>query len=174
MEKFKAFLKRKDIVFSLSRYGIDARPFHETHQDIVWEMCDLRAWLNGEFRERAFSEKEKKLIMVTRLETPGSAAQGTTGGDVTADRIFCLSAAEVREWLREKSWRICEPTPYARSRNCRAGLNGASFWWLRNPGGLQNKAAGVGETGALSSGGNYADYAGAVVRPAMWITVPEQ
>lgn len=163
-----------DQALLLSRYGIDARPFHGTHQDIVWEMCDLRAWLNGEFWERAFSEKEKKLIMVTRLETPGSAAQGTTGGDVTADRIFCLSAAEVKEWLRNKAWRICEPTPYARSRGCRAGLNGASFWWLRNPGGLQNKAAGVGETGALSSGGNYADYAGAVVRPAMRITVPEQ
>ena len=163
-----------DQALLLSRYGIDARPFHETHQDIVWEMCDLRTWLNGEFWERAFSEKEKRLIMVTRLETPGSDAQGTTGGDVTADRIFCLSAADVKELLRDKAWRICAPTPYARSRGCRAGLNGASFWWLRNPGGFQNRAAGVGELGALSTGGNYVDYAGAVVRPAMWITVPEQ
>lgn len=156
----------------ISKYGLEARPYHDFVRDITWEECSLRAWLNGEFFRESFSEEERKLVCLTRLENPDRADLGISGGGVTADRIFCLSIAEVRECLRDRNLRICRPTPRVlESRICRTGLNGASFWWLRSPGGMQCRAAGIGENGALCAGGNYADYREGLVRPAMWVAV---
>lgn len=46
----------------LSRYALDAKPYHEAREDdtwksygvVYWDTCTLRAWLNGEFLEATF------------------------------------------------------------------------------------------------------------------------
>ena len=39
----------------LTKEGIACRPYHEEFEEVTWEKCSLRSWLNGEFMEAAFS-----------------------------------------------------------------------------------------------------------------------
>ena len=44
----------------ISRDALDSRPYHGEFRDVVWEDCDLRKWLNGEFLHSFFSAAEQK------------------------------------------------------------------------------------------------------------------
>ena len=39
----------------ISRYGLDCKRYHHERDDITWEDCDLRKWLNCDFLKSAFS-----------------------------------------------------------------------------------------------------------------------
>ena len=176
--------RRVPAALLISRYGLIARNYHACgfNEATIWEYSHLRKWLNRAFIRKAFTGRERQFILPTLLKNEGNPEpdpwiqDGLSPERDTWDRVFCLSLAEAERYFATDSQRACRPTPYAVGHGYGAFTDyaGNCFWWLRNPGGLQNKAAGVGETGAVSPGGNYADYAGAVVRPAMWITVPEQ
>jgi hypothetical protein len=56
----------------------------------TWRDSGLRAWLNGEFFERAFDNAERKMIGRTMCSENG---EGTPD---TVDHVFLLSVKEVR------------------------------------------------------------------------------
>ena len=89
-----------------------------------WEDSSVREWMNGEFFEDAFNEKEKTLIPVTQVENPDTfelyrawhadddglvvgpnglegavSDHGTEGGNATMDRVFALSYVELQNWF---------------------------------------------------------------------------
>ena len=51
----------------LSKYALEAKPYHNTDIDITWEESDLRAWLNGTFYDIAFSSSERVSLVRTAL-----------------------------------------------------------------------------------------------------------
>ena len=174
----------------LSRYGLDAKPYNTKYEDVTWETCTLRRWLNGEFLNTAFTPAERKNILTVTVDN--SRAQGysgwdTRGGKDTRDRVFLLSVAEanryfggIRLWKSDGSAVKMEsrvaPTKYAVARG--AWTNDtyktpdgapAGWWWLRSPGNYQALAAFVRLGGSLDS---YAvSYEGVVVRPALWVSL---
>ena len=93
------------------------RPYHSKREDITWERCDLRAWLNGEYYDTAFSEEEKAAIIETHLSNPDNPQYNTPGGNDTDDRIFLLSIDEAEKYFKDDTDRT-------------AGI----WWWLRSPG----------------------------------------
>ena len=112
-----------DRAFLLSRYGLDAKPYNVEHTEITWEECTLRAWLNGEFLSRAFSEKEQAAILLTDVDNSRDQSfhndyiKANSGND-TQDKVFLLSYAEARDYLGlvrlQPDARIeCAPTAYA-------------------------------------------------------------
>ena len=44
-----------DYAMIISKYGLDAQPYHGVSEDVTWENCTLRVWLNLVFAPSAFS-----------------------------------------------------------------------------------------------------------------------
>ena len=61
--------------------------------EVTWETCSLRAWLNGDFLNDAFSSGEKQAIQPTVVSTPpyrGNDGYTVSGGNDTTDTVFLL------------------------------------------------------------------------------------
>ena len=170
----------------ISKYGLDAVPYNKEYTAITWEKCTLRAWLNGEFLNKAFSEKEQSAILVTNVDNSsdqGYSSWDTDGGNNTQDRIFLLSYAEAKRYLgvvndehSNNTKSRVSPTAYAIAQGANtsdfdltADGESAGWWFLRSPGIGQKCAAGVGYSGSLNNGG--VDDDGSVVRPAFWLNL---
>ncbi len=68
-----------------------------------WEHSEQRAFLNGEFYERAFSEKEKKLLIEMKLDAETNAETAFSSGNATTDMAFLLSSEEVSKYAQHVS-----------------------------------------------------------------------
>ena len=161
----------------LSRYALEEKYFNtEEWSDttIAWENSKLRAWLNSNFYEDAFSDAEKNRIILSHINNSDNSEFGTDGGNDTDDNVFLLSADEVTKYLTEKRFRICEPTPYAQKtyRYIDGNLDDeyrSCMWWLRSIGGETNRFRVV-DTYSSSIGQNGTDLSVPYyVRPAMWV-----
>ena len=101
-------------VLLISRCALDCKPYQAYYkEDMTWENCDLRAWLNGEFLRNAFTGEEQKMIALSKLANDDNPEYGTSGGNTTEDRVFCLSLAEAETLFESRDARKCIPTPYA-------------------------------------------------------------
>lgn len=164
----------------LSRYALECRPYNEERVYVSWETCDLRAWLNGEFLEEAFSVDERARIVETWLENADNSSWDTEGGADTNDRAFLLSISEIMDYFGvvpngATKRLIARPTNYTVHKgvttyNEKGALtynDGTCYWWLRSPGMISDCAAYVSATGALGMIGNYVDDVDSGVRPAL-------
>ena len=90
----------------------DCMPFHMADEDVAWQDCTLRSWLNGDgadanrlgmdytgagLIDRAFTERERAAILATPCENADNRTYGTDSGADTEDRLFILSNAQVFE-----------------------------------------------------------------------------
>lgn len=90
----------------------DCVPFHKEEEEVTWEECTLRSWLNGYgaqankqgidytgngFVDRAFTTQEQEAILPALCGNPANRDYGTDSGRDTEDRLFILSNEEVFE-----------------------------------------------------------------------------
>ncbi|MBO5319388.1 MAG: toll/interleukin-1 receptor domain-containing protein [Ruminococcus sp.] len=130
----------------LCENAVCKKAYNEEYEDVTWENCTLREWLNNDFYNK-FSEEEKAMIVKTKLSNPENSEHGTDGGNNTEDYIYLLSIDEAKalsEEIRETG----------------------SWWWLRSPGSFQDCAAGVSSDGSLRTFGVNVDNENGV-RPAL-------
>ena len=155
----------------ISRFGLEVLPYHETYGDITWEECSLRAWLNGEFLSAAFTEGERKAILLHETDNgpaQNCAGYGTDGGRDTRDLVFLLSYAEAEAYFPDDAARQCSPTAYALSRGAHHVMHAGrlrGLWWLRSPGNCQYRVSVVYSGGMLNY--TYASKASGCVRPVI-------
>ena len=169
----------------LSKYGLDAKPYNVENEEMTWEKCTLRNWLNGGFLPSAFSEHEQSAILMSMVDN--SASQGysewnTDGGNNTQDQVFLLSYTEANRYL-DVTWGDSNNTKARVAPTAYAIANGAwayrdyqtadgetvGWWWLRSPGSLQSGAAVVLFGGSLNDKNVSGD--NCVVRPAFWLNL---
>ena len=157
----------------ISRYGLDTKPYHRTLENVTWETSTVRAWLNGEFLNTAFTEQERGWILPENLDNRsghGAGTFNTTGGNNTRDSVFLLSRAEAEEAFATDKERICMPTDYTVAQGAfQSGRNNACWWWLRSPGAIQNSASLVSPTGGCRSSG--VDGMNVAIRPAFRVSL---
>ena len=146
----------------LSRYGLDAKQYNtESGELLSWETCTLRAWLNKDFLNSAFSAAEQSAILLTRVDN-SSPNGDSTGSSDTDDRLFLFSQTEAAQYYGigyvMSNWEsVVTPTTYA-------SLEGAGFaWWLRSHG---YNAVGVTSSGSINI---ISVDEKLTVRPAFWI-----
>lgn len=161
--------KENEKALLISRYALDCQPYTTKWEEITWEACTLRKWLNNEFFNAAFSDEEKSMIITAAVAADMNPKNGTKPGADTKDKVFLLSIVEVENYFGSDSERECSPTTYAKSNGVYVANNGNCWWWLRSPGYLQSDAANVGSNGGVGYNGNYVNYETNAVRPAMWI-----
>ena len=176
-------------ILLLSKYVIDARPYHSEREAITWEECSLRAWLNGDFMEAAFGTDEKSQILLTHLENPDNPHTGINGGNPTNDNVFLLSLGDVLDKADDVSGsgrlfsgnreRRTTATTHAIENgvwvDTEQGTNGvcatgqcSARWWLRTPGYFEKSAQSVDRDGyGLTS--SDVDGGSVGVRPAVWV-----
>lgn len=124
------------------KYALSAQPYNTAQEEVTWETCTLRQWLNDDFLNAAFTEEEQARLvtaLVTADEKPNnSSGQAINQGSATYDRVYLLSYPEAEKYFpSEESW-SCFPTKYAIAMNVYrykpdAGYrrSGATDWWLR-------------------------------------------
>lgn len=147
-------LRNKDgVLYAISKYGLENKPYHNRKEPVTWENCSLRQWLNGDFYENAFSAEEKALIMETEIRNQDNPYYGTEAGNDTFDKVFLLSYSEYEP--QTFGFQLCTPTIYGESRGIDIDTSIAvqCRWWLRTPG-IQDTTATFGskDIGAQSIG----------------------
>ena len=164
--------KQDGKVLLISKCCIDAKPYNEEYAPVTWETCTLRQWLNDDFFNEAFSEKEKELICDTHLQNPDNPEYGTDGGNDTTDKVFLLSIDETSKYLSDKIVRKAEATDYAKDKGIFVSEeNGKSWWWMRSPGSDDLCASCMGNDGFVHGDGQMIEDRTCGVRPAMWVNI---
>ena len=167
----------------LSRYGLDAMLFYPTFdENITWETCTIRSWLNQDFFNTAFSEEQQNAILTTLVQTEEYVTYDFSrfryeACNDTWDKLFLLSASEVAKYLPTEESRQLLPTRYAvegRNGHFNKGTQ-HSAWLIRN--GIDLNAANPDESplcGSISSVGMFsAETPQDLTRPAMWVSLAD-
>lgn len=114
----------------LSRYILDVYAYHFVFEQITWDKCDVRTWLNDDFYNTAFSPDEKARIQTTLIETENNY--------FVKDNVFLLSDDEFYKYLPPDTTKIkqrqAKATEYALENGLNQYKDSGSCWLLRNPG----------------------------------------
>lgn len=101
-----------DDAFLIADKNLDVQRYNDEYEDVTWETCTMRSWLNGygadkniyekdytaqgdSFISNAFSSEEQAAIKATSLENNDNLFYGTAGGNATTDSIFLLSLEDI-------------------------------------------------------------------------------
>ena len=117
----------------ISRYTLDCQPYNnEKTNDITWETCTLRKWLNSKFINTAFTVQQQAAILTTTVDNSNSHGDNYfISSNNTQDKVFLLSYAEVRKHLTDINTRVCEITDYA-AKGKTSFTDRVGTWWLRS------------------------------------------
>lgn len=164
--------KHGNKVLVISEYGLDYQAYNNEQEDVTWENCTLRKWLNNEFLEDAFEENLQKQIAKTNINNKFEYSRGmlqyTENGKNTKDKIFLLSHDEFEKdfvtvefddsYYGKYNKLDCETTEYVDKKS----EYSASSWWLRTS--SHGFAKYVRDVVTDTKVSEYK-----VVRPALWI-----
>ncbi|MBQ8858614.1 MAG: hypothetical protein IJ012_02355, partial [Clostridia bacterium] len=152
----------------ISRYVLAAMPYHNTHEDVTWETCNLRSWLNETFYYEAFTDAERALIANSTVTASKNPAFGTNSGNATEDYVFLLRVEQLNVYLTKLSG-AAALTESAAAQGAFADGNGQAWWWLLTPGRTQTYATLVLGNGSFYAAGDSVNAAKYGVRPVIWI-----
>ena len=190
--------EKNNKVLLLSRYGLDEQPYNTIYKkELTWENSTLRAWLNKDFMNKAFTAEERAFILTTNVDnsqSQGYSGWDTSGGNNTQDKIFLLSYAEAHQYLAVEissydsrgnaintsnvTSRV-SPTAYANRNGTNYSFTNDEYqtaegdlacpWRLRSPGKEQGLIAYVHNDGAVA----FTDptYDDVFIRPALWVSL---
>ena len=160
-----------DEALVISRDSLDAKPYNEKGGRASWVKSSLRAWLNAEFYNTAFSEEEKQCIITKEIQNWRE--------DPTADPVFLLDNDQAKKLFANHDDRQVKPTAYAIANGAyqsnKYGPNNGQ-WWLRTKS-WENKAHAAyvaASGGVMTCGGNsfgVVSNARLVVRPAIYVSL---
>ena len=168
-------------VLLISEELIDCHVYHDKLEDITWEKCSLRKWLNEEFIFKAFDEQERSRIVKVCNQNRDNPWWGTKGGKATWDRVFALSIEEADKYFDDYMDRRAAVTPYAKSPHEGKRGSGVSntykttegkwvgWWFLRSPGPSSLSAAYIRHFGVVDNRGFAVHGSSVSVRPALWL-----
>ena len=167
----------KDKALIITEQLIDTMQYNSFSDDITWEKCSLRFWLNNTFITSAFGGSLPRRVMVTTNDNPDNPKHGTEGGAPTEDKVFLLSVEEAEKYFKDNADRMAGVTEYAQKQGAWVSNdyllpNGekAGLWWLRSPGYISHTASRVLINGDINSHGGSIVRENVAVRPAMWIS----
>ncbi|HHV13438.1 MAG TPA: hypothetical protein GXX75_24495 [Clostridiales bacterium] len=148
----------EDSILLLSEYGLICKNYNDTYDNVTWETSTLRAWLNGEFLETAFTNQEKRAIQDTLVKNEVNKNYNTSGGNDTVDKVFLLSYEEAQNNAYGFQSGVSNKSKSRQMRLTEAALlegytnkdNGNTCWWLRSPGITNQYAAYVFSVGSIT------------------------
>lgn len=169
---------KDDMALVVSKYALDRKNYHDIDEDVTWETCSLRSWLNNDFFNDTFTDDEKSLISDSSVKAYNNPTYDVFAGNDTVDKVFILSVEEFNMYYPAGSKKGYAPTAYTEAKDIHVYRTGTCMVWLRNPGQVANSACFLfGSAGANVEGGWVAGHEGVgaklAVCPAMWINYAE-
>ena len=175
-ESGKAFLLCDSIIVN-HRYDDDSNNYANS---------EIRAWLNEEFYNTAFSEMQQELILVTNVDNSAASTGDSSNRYAcanTSDRVFLLSVEEVTnsaygfssDYATYDTARRMQTSDYARAKGAQMSTDssyyGNGWWWLRSPyDSSSSNARDVRNSGRADYGNGVNSTSGGYV-PALWISL---
>ena len=151
-------------------YAIEMRPYHDIPVETTWEDSSLRAWLQSDFANSAFTADELA-SQVTMQKDIGTAT----------DKLFLFSAAELASLFEDEELRVRLATAYANpvyveteeedgsiTTSITASEEGV-YWWLRDGGALGRLAQNVSPEGVTNTDGALVSTANRGVSISVWV-----
>ena len=184
-----------DSILLLSEKVIKKEPYHIADERATWEACSLRHWLNHDFLQSAFTEKERqKLIKKADVINKGNKDFHTSGGSDTQDQIFLLSLEQAIKYFSKGAPERIEiglleeegfcyyttscaeakglATKYVIKNARKQGADQEYYcWWLCSPGESWERASYVDGKGVIEPSGRKVDGFDTGVRPALWLNL---
>ena len=156
--EWQVLSKENNKMLVISKYGLEVRRFDSGSNN--WRNSEIRKWLNGEFYNKAFNEKEKKSIKSSNLSDVG-----------TSDNVFLLSKEEAEKYFVNDNARRCKATEYSVKNGACKNDEGYGYWWLRshypNCSNIVFNVSNVGDVDDCDDVSIGDD----IVRPALWINL---
>ncbi len=173
--EWRILAKENGKVLLISDKALDCKPYNTNCEEVTWETCFLRAWLNDDFLNDAFTKEEQAIINATDVSADENPNSKTSQGNDTQDKVFLLSIIEADLYFGNDNKRMCVPTTYARKKGAYTSetqYNDGStcWWWLRTSGNSRYSAAYIHTYGHIYSSGVMVSNTHNGVRPAMWIS----
>ena len=154
----------------ISKDALDCKPYNTSLTDVTWETCSLRAWLNNEFVNTAFTAQERALIPTRTVSADKNTDLNISSGRSTQDQVFVLSVKEAKKYFKNDIARQCALSEYALANGAFTHkTHGNCWWWLRTTGESRSHATSVLIVGNIAPKGHYVNTNNVAVRPAMWI-----
>lgn len=155
----------------ISLYALDAQPYNTTPARASWVKCTLRAWLNDEFLNAAFTEEEKQYIAIREIVNWKEES--------TQDAVFLLDNDQAKQLFSSHQDRQATPTAYAIAQGAYQSKKygpGNAQWWLRTISWESKYRAAyvAGSGGVMTCGGNSdgrVENRKWAVRPAIYINL---
>lgn len=160
----------------ISRYLLELKKYNEEDTAVSWETCTLRAWLNNDFLNTAFSSEEQAAISETTVINGIEPSTGEDCGNDTVDKVFLLSVTECMQYFgvdpygaEDYAFAPLEDRQAISKPTRSAATNGvAPYWWGRSSAVDSNEAQEVDQWGFVSIDVSVTfEYRGA--RPVIWV-----
>lgn len=149
----------------ISKYGLDAMPYHDIKENVAWDISSIRYWLNSDFYNTAFDDEDKHLITRKMITNNRSSL-----ADSVSDILYLLNNTEVNTLMTSKDLLYCQPTPYAKQKGVWVNKeNGNCYWLLRPEAILPDTVDNVSSLGETDIGTISVTKKDGAVRPAMTI-----
>lgn len=117
----------------ISEYILDAHDFCDSFDD-TWEDSSLRAWLQDDFLNTAFTRDQQQALIEELNEYEHRDGQEVIDIDYSFESVTLLSLDEVRKYFSTNDARIAKATPYAQGEGVEIEYAAdCCGWWLRSP-----------------------------------------
>ncbi len=160
-------------ILLLSRYALDCQPFNEELENIGWKDCTLRKWLNNDFLNIAFTEKQQEVIIAGGKPDKkiNIRLYESESDEVAEDRIFLLSELEAYLYFQDSPLGRCSATPYALQNGAAAWCSTDGFcrWGVRTRDYFLTVCS-ISADGLRHSGAGCHVNTKYPIRPAIWIS----
>lgn len=152
-----------DRILLLSRYALDSERYHYRKENVNWDTCSVRDWLNDTFYREAFTRADRERILSSETS-------------IYDDYVFLLSDEEAEVYIPRTKDRICKATPYCAGQNVYVNPStGGSWWLLRTTGDDGSKfAMSVNSDGTIDYDGGHVESDRGTVRPAIWLKIEDK
>lgn len=174
--KWQVIKVEKDRALIITEKCIEHIPFEKTAYKpgvtVNWASSSLREYLNGEFYEVFFTNKEREQILnggaedSVVIETKSNVRTDLGACEDTYDKVFLLSADEAEELFADNAARQSKATLFAIDSGARVE-GGNAAWWLRTMGETYDRAAVVSHNGEVNYTGYNINFGSAAIRPCM-------
>lgn len=126
-----------DDAFLVSEKNLDYQAYNNVEEEVTWETCTLRVWLNKIFMNTAFTMEEQEAVKTTIVKNDNTVEDGA----YTEDKVYLLSAEEVcnkvygfneKLYVKDEA-REATNTEYVSWRDGNMGdADKGDAWWLRS------------------------------------------
>ena len=123
-------------------------PFNDTPEPVSWADSSLRAWLNSEFLEEAFTEQERSMLVLQTSEPSVNEKYGTAYEETTQDYLTLISVEESAQYME-----------YLKA----LGMD----FWMRTPGATMENAAFIAASHVIRTYGYPVNADDMMVRPVI-------